>query len=242
MSATITTRQVGDYSAAFSLPTTRDTPIGADRLLGRPLVLFFYLTDTAGGFAHLACGFRNLYSQFQELGIEILGIGLQDIDAQKRWVEALRLPYPLASDASAQTAIEFGIAQPDSSDPTSLTISRTTFLMNAGLRIVKRYDNIKPEGHAAEVLNDARRMLYPEPPRTIVEHAPVLLVRDVLAPEMCQELIETWETQGNEDSGFMKQIDGKTVGMVDYGHKIRRDHFLKPGPQLERIRGRWRRG
>ena len=88
--------------------------------------------------------------------------------------------------------------------------------MNAGLRIVRRYDNIAPKHHAAEVLGDAAPLLYPEPPRVIVEHAPVLLVRDVLPPELCSELIRTWETQGNEDSGFMKQIDGKTVGMYDY--------------------------
>jgi hypothetical protein len=110
--------------------------------------------------------------------------------------------------------------------------------MNAGLRIVRRYDSIAPKHHAAEVLADAREMLYPEPPRLIVEHAPVLLVRDVLPPELCRELITTWETQGNEDSGFMKQIEGKTVGMYDYNHKIRRDHFLKPGALLDQVKQR----
>lgn len=238
MSDTGTMREVGDYSAAFALPSTRDKAIGANELLGRPFVLFFYLTDAADGFAQLACGFRNLYSQFSELGVEVMGIGVQNVDVQKRWVDALRLPYPLGSDADAQVSTEFGIAQHDSPDLAVLAAARTTFLMNAGLRILKRYENIDSEHHAAEVLNDSRKMLYPEPPRTIIEHAPVLLQQNVLTPEMCQELIELWETDGNEDSGFMKQVDGKTVGMVDYNHKIRRDHFLKSGPLLERLRGR----
>jgi hypothetical protein len=31
-------------------------------------------------------------------------------------------------------------------------------------------------------------------------------------------------------------VEGKTVGMYDYSHKIRRDHFMKPGPDLKMVR------
>jgi predicted 2-oxoglutarate/Fe(II)-dependent dioxygenase YbiX len=85
------------------------------------------------------------------------------------------------------------------------------------------------------VLADARHLLREEP-RDVVGHAPVLIVPNVLPPEACRRLIEVWETRGNEDSGFMRQVGGDTVGMYDYNHKIRRDHFLQGGPDEEMVK------
>jgi predicted 2-oxoglutarate/Fe(II)-dependent dioxygenase YbiX len=62
----------------------------------------------------------------------------------------------------------------------------------------------------------------------------VLLIPNVVPADLCHELIQRWQTE-NEDSGFMKQVEGKTVGMLDYSHKVRRDHFLAPGPLQERV-------
>jgi predicted 2-oxoglutarate/Fe(II)-dependent dioxygenase YbiX/peroxiredoxin len=56
--------------------------------------------------------------------------------------------------------------------------------------------------------------------------APVLLVRDVLEPDLCRRLIATYEADGGEESGFMRDVDGKTVLIVDHGHKRRRDCAL----------------
>ena len=69
----------------------------------------------------------------------------------------------------------------------------------------------------------------------MIQHAPVLLIPNVLPPEICRRLISLWESE-NEESGFVKQIDGKTVGIVDYSHKIRRDHYLKGGPDEDAIK------
>lgn len=59
--------------------------------------------------------------------------------------------------------------------------------------------------------------------------APVLVVPNIFEPELCQQLIEYYEQAGGTDSGFMREIDGKTVGMLDYTHKRRRDCSLEAG-------------
>jgi len=53
--------------------------------------------------------------------------------------------------------------------------------------------------------------------------APVLLVPRVLEPAMCAELIRRYEADGGEESGFMRDVDGKTRLLVDPRHKQRRD-------------------
>jgi hypothetical protein len=101
--------------------------------------------------------------------------------------------------------------------------------------VVRAYEDYDIHGHAQQLLDDAITHLDREPPRDILQHAPVLLIPNVLPNELCQRLISLWETQ-NEDSGFMKQVDGQTVGVTDYSHKIRSDHYLRSGPDEEAIR------
>ncbi len=53
--------------------------------------------------------------------------------------------------------------------------------------------------------------------------APVLIVPRIFEPSMCQRLIALWNDGEQEDSGFMREIDGVTRGLVDYSLKRRTD-------------------
>lgn len=63
--------------------------------------------------------------------------------------------------------------------------------------------------------------------------APVLEIPDVFEPELCRELIGLYEADGGEESGFMRDVDGKTVHMIDHFHKQRRD-FTIDDPELKK--------
>jgi hypothetical protein len=52
--------------------------------------------------------------------------------------------------------------------------------------------------------------------------APVAVIPRVLDPEICRRLIDTYEAEGGQRSGVMRDIGGKTVGVLD-GMKSRRD-------------------
>jgi peroxiredoxin len=53
--------------------------------------------------------------------------------------------------------------------------------------------------------------------------APVLAVANVFEPALCRRLIDLYETQGGQPSGFMREVDGKTMLVTDPEHKLRRD-------------------
>ncbi len=53
--------------------------------------------------------------------------------------------------------------------------------------------------------------------------APVLLIPNVFEPELCDRLIGYCETKGSVESGFMREQDGKTIGVVDHSYKRRTD-------------------
>jgi len=62
------------------------------------------------------------------------------------------------------------------------------------------------------------------PPADKLEHlAPVLVAPDIFEPEFCRALMAYYETRGGEDSGFMREVDGRTVGQIDHDFKRRHD-------------------
>lgn len=63
-----------------------------------------------------------------------------------------------------------------------------------------------------------------EDTRTV--QAPVLTVPRVFEPELCRRLIELYEINGGIESGFMREVDGRTVGTIDFRHKRRADHII----------------
>jgi predicted 2-oxoglutarate/Fe(II)-dependent dioxygenase YbiX len=68
--------------------------------------------------------------------------------------------------------------------------------------------------------------------------APVLVIPRVFEVELCQALIAAYDADGGEASGFMREVDGKTVEVRDPNHKIRRDLVLAPGELRDAVRAR----
>ena len=65
--------------------------------------------------------------------------------------------------------------------------------------------------------------------------APVLLLPRIFEPELCQTLIALYQRQGGDESGFMREIDGKTVGIIDHKHKRRSDYQIGDAALRRRI-------
>lgn len=68
--------------------------------------------------------------------------------------------------------------------------------------------------------------------------APVLVVPDVFEPAFCRHLIDLYHRQGSVESGFMRDVGGRTVGMIDPAFKRRRD--MENMPEAERTAARQR--
>jgi predicted 2-oxoglutarate/Fe(II)-dependent dioxygenase YbiX len=56
--------------------------------------------------------------------------------------------------------------------------------------------------------------------------APILVVPRIFEPALCQALIQFYNTHGGQESGFMREVNGRTVPIHDYNHKRRRDQEI----------------
>lgn len=72
-------------------------------------------------------------------------------------------------------------------------------------------------------------------------HAPVILLPDVFEPDFCRTLVEEYKRHGGATSGFMREVGGKTVGVHDTHHKVRRDHLIDDEALRGQIQARIKR-
>ncbi|HEV2818070.1 MAG TPA: 2OG-Fe(II) oxygenase [Allosphingosinicella sp.] len=107
-------------------------------------------------------------------------------------------------------------------------------VLDPGLRVIGRFG--LGEGEAAISLLRARAAAALED-----RWAPVLLVPDVLEPAMCADLIGRYEADGGAPSGFMREVDGKTVLQLDPFHKQRRDWMIDDPALCRALAARMRR-
>jgi len=63
----------------------------------------------------------------------------------------------------------------------------------------------------------------------------------VFEPKVCRHLIGLYEAQGGEESGFMREISGKTVGVTDPGFKRRQDYMIEDRALISSLQARFLR-
>ncbi len=81
------------------------------------------------------------------------------------------------------------------------------------------------------------RLPAPDDHAGVPLHAPVLVVPRVLEPDLCRRLIGFYEAHGGAPSGVMREINGRTVGVLDRS-KRRRDAMIADEDLRDLLRSR----
>jgi peroxiredoxin Q/BCP len=83
----------------------------------------------------------------------MLGVSADTPAKQKKFKEKYDLPYSLLADVDKQMCTAYGVMKEKSMyGKKFLGISRTTFVISPDGKIAKIFENVKPDGHAEEVL------------------------------------------------------------------------------------------
>lgn len=124
-------------------------------LRGQWVVLYFYPRDNTPGCTKEACGFRDRHSEFLAQDICVLGVSADDGKAHQKFVKKFDLPFTLLSDPDGAIATAYGsYGLKKFMGKTYEGVYRHTFIIDPNGLIAKIYRKVKPETHAAEVLED----------------------------------------------------------------------------------------
>lgn len=122
---------------------------------GKWVLLYFYPKDDTPGCTKEACALRDSFPQFGKLKAQVLGISADSVLSHKKFAEKYTLPFTLLSDEKHTAINAYGVwGMKKFMGREYEGIFRTSFLIDPEGRIVKVYENVKPEKHAEEVLVD----------------------------------------------------------------------------------------
>lgn len=121
---------------------------------GKWVVLYFYPKDDTPGCTTEACSFRDGYGEYARAGVVILGVSPDSPKSHAKFKEKHALPFTLLSDTDHAVCELYGVwGRKKFMGREYDGVFRTTFLINPEGIIVKTFNNVKPDGHATEVLS-----------------------------------------------------------------------------------------
>lgn len=119
-----------------------------------------------------------------------------------------------------------------------VTLRRLWYVLDPTMRVLTVRPFEGEDGGAAAIIDYAKSLPPPGKFAGITLQAPILYLPNVFEPDLCRALIAAYEKDGGEESGFMREENGKTVFASDYNHKRRRDHVLTDESLMEATRTR----
>lgn len=146
---------VGDPAPEFELADQDGNLHSLEDYRNQWVVLYFYPKDQTPGCTTEACEFRDNIFAFRDLGAQILGVSLDDVDSHKEFAEEYSLPFPLLADTEGNTATAYGVK----TRMFGMTVAkRQTFIIAPDGTIARHYEKVKPDVHSTEVLADLKTL------------------------------------------------------------------------------------
>ncbi len=110
---------------------------------GTTLVYFYPKAGSAGCTAQ-ACSLRDSFTDFNQKGVQILGVSEDTMESQKKFKDENQLPFSLIADSDGKVAEAFGV-------PTTMGLAkRQSFIVKDG-KIAWISPQAKTKEHAQEV-------------------------------------------------------------------------------------------
>ena len=146
--------EIGQRFVDFRLQNQdgKDTTLGD--FAGKWLVVYVYPKDDTPGCTTEACGFRDVYSEFEQRGAVVLGVSPDDEASHTKFREKYSLPFTLLADPEHKAAENYGVwVEKNYAGRKYMGVARSTFVIDTDGNIVKAMHNVKPDGHPQQVLD-----------------------------------------------------------------------------------------
>ncbi len=143
----------GKKAPAFTLKDQDGESHALTSYAGRPVVVYFYPKDDTPGCTKESCEFRDRLPKFKASKAAVVGVSILDERSKAKFAKKYSLTFPLLADADHAVAEKYGVWQQKSfMGRRFMGIARTTYLIDGQGKVARRWDNVKVDGHAEEVL------------------------------------------------------------------------------------------
>lgn len=145
--------EVGTKAPEFSLPDQNGNIHTLSEFAGKKVILYFYPRDNTSGCTKQACGFSELYPQFQEKNAVVIGISKDSVASHKKFEEKFSLGFTLLSDPELTAIQAYDVWQEKKTcGKVSMGVVRTTYLIDENGMIEKAFGKVKAADNPAQML------------------------------------------------------------------------------------------
>ncbi|UTY40571.1 thioredoxin-dependent thiol peroxidase [Allocoprobacillus halotolerans] len=145
--------ETGLKAPDFTLLNQDGESVSLSQYLGQKVILYFYPKDNTPGCSQQACGFAQLYPQFQEKGAIILGVSKDSVKSHKKFQEKYQLPFTLLSDPELEVIQAYDVwKEKNMYGKKVMGVVRTTYLINEEGMIEKAYTKVKAAKNPVDML------------------------------------------------------------------------------------------
>ena len=137
----------GELVPDFELLDQDGNFISSKEFKGRKSVIYFFPYADTPGWVKEACGFRNIFEEFEKNNILVFGISYNSPIALGKFKARYNLPFSFLSDAKKVVAKSFGAAG-------LFTPKRMTFVIDENGKVEKIYKKVNINTHAETILKD----------------------------------------------------------------------------------------
>ncbi len=148
---------VGDQAPEFNLPDADMSMTDSESLAGNPYVIYFYPKDDTPGCTMEGIEFTELMSDFDDLGVAVLGVSKDTCVSHAAFRDKYGLNVRLLADVEGQACEAFGVwREKEKNGEKKMGIVRSTFIVDDNGVIKHAMYDVKPKGHAEQVLEMVR--------------------------------------------------------------------------------------
>lgn len=148
----------GKAAPAFTLKDGDGNKVALKDLRGKNVILYFYPKDDTPGCTKEACGFRDSWTELQELDTVVLGVSADSEASHLKFSAKYKLPFPLLSDPDRKVMTKYGAYGEKMMYGKKVTgVIRSTVWIGPNGKVVKHWAKVpKAATHPDKVLEALR--------------------------------------------------------------------------------------
>ena len=152
--------EAGTKAPAFTLMDQDGTKVSLKDFAGQAVVVYFYPADDTPGCTKEACQFNENLATFAAANIVVLGVSPDGAEKHTKFRTKYDLAFSLLSDPTHATMEKYGAwGEKTMYGKKTVGTIRSTFLIDASGKIARAWYNVRADGHAAKVLEEANALL-----------------------------------------------------------------------------------
>ncbi len=150
---------VGARAPEFTMAASGGREVSSAALSGQPYLLYFYPKADTPGCTKQACGIQEALPQLGKLKLTVIGVSPDPVPPIDKFAKKFNLEFPLASDPEHALAERYGVwVEKSMYGKKYMGMERSSFLVGADGTIKAIWRKVKPEAHAAAVLEAAKAL------------------------------------------------------------------------------------